>query len=103
MIDSASGFHVLLMEGEFELGRWLLDLPEGLECHLGLFCYLLTGFKFSGIAFSLGGGEIDDRTSLRDLRVTLGLLLSKVDSSFQPSQNLVTTIRGTGTFDSDLS
>ena len=103
MIDSASGFHVLVTEGEFELGRWLPDLPEGLECHSGLFCCLLTGFNFSVISFFLGDGEIDDRTSLRDLRVTLGLLLSKVDSSFQPSQNLVTTIRGTGTFDSELS
>ena len=84
MNDSASGFHVLVMEGEFELGRWLLDLPEGLECHSGLFCCLLTGFKFSVISLFLGDGEIDDRTSLRDLRVTLGLLLSKVDSSFQP-------------------
>ena len=91
------------MEGEFELGRWLLDLPEGLECHSGLFCCLLTGFKFSDIYFFLGDVGVDVRAFPRDLRVTLGLLLSKVDSSFQPSQNLVTTIRGTGTFDSDLS
>ena len=91
------------MEGEFELGRWLLDLPEGLECHSGLFCCLLTGFKFSVISFFLGDGEIDDRTSLRDLRVVLGLLLSEVDSSFQYSQNFATTIRRTGMFESELS
>ena len=43
---------------------------------------LLIGFSFA--SSFLGDEEVDVRTSLRDLRVTLGLLLSKVDSSFQP-------------------
>ena len=43
---------------------------------------LLIGFSVA--SSFLGDGDIDVRTSLRDLRVTLGLLWSKVDSSFQP-------------------
>ena len=84
-----------------ELRRWFLDLPGDLDdTQVCSGCFLI---GFSVASSFLGDEEIDVRTSLRDLRVTLGLLWSKVDSSFQPFKILATTIRRVRTLDSELS
>ena len=64
-----------------ELRRWFLDLPGDLDDTQVCSGCLLIGFSVA--SSFLGDGDIDVRTSLRDPRVTLGLLLSKVNSSFQ--------------------